>query len=123
MNWYLEVLKKYAVFDGRARRKEYWYFCLFNFLISFALAAVTGVLGGITHTGSLSLLNAIYSLAILIPGIAVTVRRLHDTDHSGWWMFIILVPFIGAIVLLVFTVMDSTPGENRYGVNPKEISV
>ena len=122
MNWYLEVLKKYAVFDGRARRKEYWYFCLFNALIGIAIAAVTGVLGSIAHTESLSLLNGLYSLVILIPGIAVTVRRLHDTDRSGWWILIILVPLIGAIVLLVFTVLDSTPGENQYGANPKEIS-
>lgn len=114
MNWYLEVLKKYAVFNGRARRTEYWMFVLFNIIISFVLGFVEGLVGG---PGVIGLL---YSLAVLIPGIAVSVRRLHDTDRSGWWLLIAFVPLIGAIVLLVFMVQDSKSGQNQYGTNPKE---
>lgn len=119
MNWYLEVLKKYAVFSGRARRKEYWYFTLFSTLISLALALIDSQLGTFNSEAGTGLLGGLYSLAVLIPGIAVSVRRLHDTDHSGWWLFLALVPCIGAIVLFVFTVTDSTPGTNEYGPSPK----
>jgi len=120
MNWYLEVLKKYAVFNGRARREEYWYFLLFNLIISIVLKGIDSVIGGSSAEVGISLLGGIYSLVILIPGIAVSVRRLHDTDRSGWWLLIGLIPLIGAIVLVVFMVQDSKPGENQYGPNPKE---
>jgi uncharacterized membrane protein YhaH (DUF805 family) len=113
MNWYLAALKKYAVFSGRARRKEYWMFFLFNIIISFVLGVIEGVAGGP------GVIAGIYTLAILIPGIAVSVRRLHDISRSGWWLLIGLVPFIGAIVLLIFAVQDSRPEENQYGPNPK----
>ena len=98
MNWYLMVLKNYATFNGRARRKEYWMFFLFNIIIAILLAVIEGIVG------SPGIVGMLYSLAVLIPGIAVSVRRLHDTDRSGWWMLIALVPLIGAIVLLVFMV-------------------
>ncbi len=120
MNWYLEVLKKYAVFSGRARRKEYWFFILFNIIISLVLGVIDGFTGSYNEAAGLGLLGGIYSLAVLIPGIAVTVRRLHDTGRSGWWFWIVLVPVIGALVLLVFMVLDSKPGQNQYGANPKE---
>jgi len=113
MNWYLEVLKKYAVFSGRARRKEYWMFLLFNIILVVVLSFVEGLVG------SPGIISMLYSLAVLIPSIAVSVRRLHDTDRSGWWLLISLVPLIGAIVLLVFMVIDGKPGENQYGTNPK----
>jgi len=122
MNWYLEVLKKYAVFNGRARRKEYWYFLLFSILISLALAIVDNMLGSFSTEAGMGLLGVIYSLAILIPSLAVSVRRLHDTGRSGWWVLIVLIPLIGFIVLLIFTVQDSTPGGNAYGENPKELT-
>ncbi len=122
MNWYLEVLKKYAVFNGRARRKEYWYFLLFSILISLALAFVDDMLGTFSAKAGLGLLGGIYFLAVMIPGLAVSVRRLHDTSRSGWWVLIALIPFIGSIILLIFTVLDSTPGENAYGENPKELT-
>ena len=109
MNWYLEALKKYAVFSGRARRKEYWYFVLFNIIICL-------VLGFISPRSSLSLL---YSLAVLLPWNGVNVRRLHDTGRSGWWLLISFVPIVGPIVLLVFMVQDSAADENQYGPNPK----
>jgi len=120
MNWYLEVLKKYAVFSGRARRKEYWYFVLFNIIISIVLAVIDGVTGSFSPEAGIGLLGGIYTLAVLIPGIAVAVRRLHDTERSGWWLLIALIPLIGAIVLLVFMVQDSKPEQNQYGANPKE---
>lgn len=106
MNWYLVVLKKYAEFNGRARRQEYWMFFLFNVIISFALSFLLGRIKG------LNLLPSLYSLAVLIPGIAVAVRRMHDTNHSGWW---VLVP----IVNLVFACTGGTVGENRFGPDPK----
>ena len=122
MNWYLEVLKKYAVFNGRARRKEYWYYTLFNIIITIVLAVIDSVAGSFSAATGIGLLGGIYALAMLIPGIAVSVRRLHDTERSGWWLLIALIPLIGAIVLLVFLVQDSKPGQNQYGENPKEIA-
>ena len=118
MNWYLEVLKKYAVFDGRARRKEYWMFFLINVVISVVLGAIDVLLGTFSQTG-VGVLQSLYSLAVLIPSIAVTVRRLHDTGRTGWWILIGLIPFIGGIILLIFMVLDSEPGTNQYGPNPK----
>jgi uncharacterized membrane protein YhaH (DUF805 family) len=119
MNWYLEVLKKYAVFSGRARRKEYWFFTLFSTLISIALAIVDNMMGTVSAEAGTGLLGGLYSLAVLIPSLAVSVRRLHDTDHSGWWLLIALAPCVGVIVLLVLMVTDSTPGNNQYGPSPK----
>ncbi len=121
MSWYLEALKKYAVFGGRSRRKEYWYFVLFNIIVGIVLAAIDALLGTLGSSG-VGLLGGIYSLAVLIPTLAVTVRRLHDTDRTGWWILIALVPLIGTIVLLVFALLEGTPGSNRYGPNPKEAS-
>ena len=120
MSWYLEVLKKYAVFSGRARRAEYWYFVLFNIIVAIVLSLIDTLLGTFNFMQGVGLLSGLYSLAVLIPTLAVTVRRLHDVDRSGWWIFINLIPLIGFIVLLVFAVTDGTPGSNRYGPNPKE---
>lgn len=119
MNWYFEALKKYADFNGRARRKEYWYFALFNIIISIALAVIDGVTGSFSAEAGMGLLGGLYMLGVLIPGIAVSVRRLHDTDRNAWWLLIALIPVIGAIVLLVFMLQDGKPGENQYGSNPK----
>jgi uncharacterized membrane protein YhaH (DUF805 family) len=118
---YLEALKKYAVFGGRARRKEYWYFVLFNIVVGIVLAWIDALFGTVissSHIG-LGLLSSIYGLAVLIPSLALTIRRLHDIDRTGWWILIGLVPLIGAIVLLVFAVLDGTKGSNQYGPNPK----
>jgi len=114
MSWYLQVMKKYAEFSGRARRKEYWMFVLFNFLIAFAIGFVLGFTGAALGIGTTlsSVANIIYTLAVLIPGIAVGVRRMHDIGRSGWW---IIVP----IVNFVFLCLDSQPGDNEYGPNPK----
>ena len=111
MSWYLQVLKKYAVFNGRDRRKEYWMFVLFNIIIAFALGFIEGITG-IASGSDQSVLAGIYQLAIFIPSIAVGVRRMHDADHSGWWL---LVP----IVNFVFAVSAGTQGENRFGSDTK----
>jgi len=113
VNWYLKVLKNYAVFNGRARRKEYWMFNLFNTIFAIILSIVE------VFIGLSSVLVGFYSLALLIPSLAVLVRRLHDTGKSGWWVLISLIPIIGSIILLVFTCLDSQEGENNYGPNPK----
>jgi uncharacterized membrane protein YhaH (DUF805 family) len=113
MDWYLKVLKNYFGFSGRARRKEYWMFFLFNVLVAIGLGIIEALIG----TGGL--IGALYSLAVLIPGIAVTVRRLHDTSRTGWWVLIVFVPLVGALILLIFMVLDSQPGDNEYGPNPK----
>jgi uncharacterized membrane protein YhaH (DUF805 family) len=119
---YLGVLRKYAVFDGRARRKELWLFALFNLVISLGLALIEGLLAGVSGMFPdlhYSALASLYDLFVLIPGIAVGVRRLHDTGRSGWWLLIAFIPLIGCIVLLVFFLQDGQPGENRFGPNPK----
>jgi len=123
VNWYLEVLKKYAVFAGRARRRELWSFVLCNVLISIALGIIDYVTGTFHPAGGTGLLQALYGLAVLIPNIAVSVRRLHDINRSGWWLFIGLIPIIGSIILLIFVLKDSQPGENQYGPNPKATTV
>jgi uncharacterized membrane protein YhaH (DUF805 family) len=115
MNWYFGVWKKYATFSGRARRKEYWMFFLFNFIVAFVIGFVLGFIGAILKIGPAlaDAGNALYNLAVLIPGIAVGVRRMHDVGRNGWWL---LFP----IVNIVFLCKDGQPGENRYGPNPKE---
>lgn len=114
MNYYIAVLKKYAVFGGRARRAEYWYFVLFTIIISIALTLIGSLIGD-----GKNILAGIYGLAVLIPSLAVSVRRLHDVGKSGWMILICLIPLVGAIWLFVLTVLDSDPGANKYGPNPK----
>jgi uncharacterized membrane protein YhaH (DUF805 family) len=119
MNWYLEALRKYAVFEGRARRKEYWFFILFNVLISMVLGFVDRFIGNINPESGLGILSGIYTLGVIIPGMAVSVRRLHDTGRSGWWLLITFVPVIGAIIFFYFMVLDSDTESNEYGPSPK----
>lgn len=121
MHWYFAVLKRYSTFAGRAPRTEYWMFALVNFIVCVALGIVGTILLGSSAKVALivNLVLLAYCLLVLLPSIAVTVRRLHDTGRSGGWFWIVLVPFVGAFVLLVFTVLDSTPGTNPYGPSPK----
>lgn len=114
MHWYIDVLKKYAVFSGRARRKEYWMFFLFNLIIAFVIGFVAGFTEAVIGAGNTlsTAAGTIYNLAVFIPSIAVAVRRMHDIGRSGWW---ILVPFVN----LVFLCFDSQPDANQYGANPK----
>jgi uncharacterized membrane protein YhaH (DUF805 family) len=119
VNWFITALKKYAVFSGRSRRSEYWYFGLFYLIIYVLLAIVDGIAGTYNEMSSVGLLTGIFMLGVLIPSLAVSVRRLHDTDRTGWWLLIGLIPLIGAIILIVFSVQDSGAGTNRFGPNPK----
>jgi len=121
MNWYLKVLKQYADFSGRARRKEYWMFVLFNMIFAIVAAILDNVLGIAMEGTGYGPLYGIYALAVLIPGLAVAVRRLHDVGKSGWMILITLIPLIGAIWLLVLLVTDSNLGENQYGQNHQHL--
>lgn len=113
-------LKKYADFSGRARRSEYWWFFLFTVLIAAVASVIDAIVGTRTSSGT-GLVQAIVQLAVLIPSLAVGVRRLHDTGRSGWWLLIGLVPLAGWVVLLIFFVQDSR-AENQYGTSPKVYS-
>ena len=126
MSWYVKVLKQYVDFSGRARRREYWMFFLINVVILNVLSLIdtggfraTSGGGSFYAANSLGLLSGLYTLAVLLPSIAVTVRRLHDTDRTGWWILLGFIPIIGGIVLLVFYVLEGTRGPNRYGPDPK----
>ena len=118
MNWFLQALQKYATFSGRARRSEYWYFFLMYLLIFILLAIVDGITGSFSAKSGVGLLSGVFALAMLLPSLAVGVRRLHDIGRSGWWLLIAFVPLIGGIVLLLFAVKVGTPGDNEYGATP-----
>ena len=127
MHWMLMPLRRYADFSGRSRRREYWMFFLLNLLISLAVWARLAVtfLAGMSETEMtvvmtpVFILYALVVLAFMIPGLAVTVRRLHDTDRSGWTLLLALVPLVGAILLIVYYCTEGTPGPNRFGPDPK----
>ena len=112
MNYYLAVLKNYVGFSGRARRAEYWQFVLFNIIALVVCLVIDLAIGS-------PVLYYVYLAAVLLPSLAVGARRLHDTDRSGWWLLISLIPLIGAIVLLVFMCLEGTRGNNKYGADPK----
>jgi uncharacterized membrane protein YhaH (DUF805 family) len=120
MKWYKKVLSQYADFKGRARRKEYWMFVLFNMIFLIAAIALDNLLGTkFSPEMPLGYLYMLYVLAVFVPSLAVAVRRLHDIGKSGWWYFISLVPLIGGIWLLVLLVTDSEAEDNKWGPNPK----
>ena len=130
MKWFLKCLKQYADFSGRARRREYWFFQLFNLIffivIVLGLGLIANALGANESISPefglntiIGLLIILYVLALTIPSIAVTIRRLHDTGNSGWMLFISLIPLIGPIWLFILYVKNSQPGENKWGPNPK----
>jgi uncharacterized membrane protein YhaH (DUF805 family) len=123
MNWYLAVLKKYADFTGRARRKEFWMFTLFNMIFIVAAMILDNVFKTTLEELPYGLFYFLYVLVIFIPGLAVSVRRLHDIGKSGWMLLVAIIPIIGAIWLLVLMVTDSNSGQNQYGLNPKEGAV
>ncbi|WP_452223607.1 DUF805 domain-containing protein [Lacinutrix chionoecetis] len=121
MEWYLKVVRdNYANFEGRARRQEYWMFTLINVLIIIALAIVSGILVGVTEEPAFMIIYALYALAVLIPGLAVSVRRLHDQGKSGWYYLVSLIPFVGGIWLLVLMATEGDYGPNEYGPDPKK---
>ena len=120
MSWYLEVLKKYTVFDERAGRPEFWYFVLFNIIVGFSLAILDVVLETVS-SGGVGLFYSIYLLAVLCPGIAVGIRRLHDINRSGWWLLIELIPIVG-LILIGWWITESDSGANQYGPGPSVIT-
>ena len=122
MNWYLAVLKNYVGFSGRARRMEYWMFMIVNFFVYAGLLAIDRMMGHAVGEYGPGPLCAIYSVVVALPWLAVVFRRLHDTDRTGLWIFIHLLPLLGSIIFFIFMVMDSTPGMNRFGPNPKAAS-
>ncbi|MBT2452234.1 DUF805 domain-containing protein [Streptomyces sp. ISL-43] len=115
MNYYTDVLKKYATFSGRARRQEFWMFFLINVAVAIVVAIIDAVIG------ANSILSIVYAVAVLVPGLAVTVRRLHDIGKSGWWFFIYFVPLIGWIWLIVLLATEGQPNPNQYGPSPKAV--
>lgn len=123
MNWYLAAFKKYAEFSGRATRQEYWMFVLFNMVFASAASLLDGFLGlnyAGSYGGNYGLINGLYSLILFIPGLAVTVRRLHDTKRSGWFLLIALIPIIGWIRIIVVLAKAGENGYNKYGADPQE---
>jgi len=114
MDYYIDGFKKYAVFEGRARRSEYWYFTLYNFIATI----IVGIISSAIHNAVLSI-SMIYFLVVFTPALAVSIRRLHDVGKSGWMMLLSLIPIIGTIWLLILFIRDSNPGDNEYGPNPK----
>ena len=118
IDWAMRPLKKYTDFSGRAPRAEYWWFYLLTvvaYLIALILDSLIGTGAAFASTGIIMLLII---LGLLIPSLAAGVRRLHDTDRSGWWLLIAFIPLVGAIVLLVFFVLEGTKGDNRFGPDP-----
>ncbi len=113
MNWYVKVLKQYADFNGRARRQEYWMFILFNIIFSIAAGGLDSILG------TWGAIGGIYALAVLLPSLAVGVRRLHDIGKSGWMLLVVLIPIIGAIWLIILFATEGAHGSNEYGADPK----
>jgi uncharacterized membrane protein YhaH (DUF805 family) len=123
INWYKKVVfENYANFNGRARRSEYWYFALMSLIITILATILDSALGINFDPLPYGYLYFIYAIAVLIPGLAVSVRRLHDVGKSGWFYFIVLIPIIGAIWLLVLFFTEGDQGENDYGPDPKDDS-
>ena len=123
MNWYLLVLKKYVDFSGRARRKEYWMFVLFHVIFVVAAVVIDSLMGLTFDASGLGAVYLLYALATFLPGLAVSVRRLHDIGKSGWMILVSLIPIIGGIWLLVLAVTEGEPNANQYGPNPKLVAV
>ncbi len=122
MNWYLKCLKQYADLKGRARRKEFWMFALFNGIISTVLIIISTVFGLVSETG-LSPLNSLYSSIVFVPTIAVSVRRLHDIGKSGWYFLVGLIPILGWIYIIYLYVQEGESGSNQYGEDPKKVDL
>lgn len=120
MNDFIKVYQEYAKFSGRSRRKEFWMFHLFYYLILIFLYMVIAAITAKSNIPVAEIFFYVFSIGSVIPSIAVTVRRLHDVGQSGWMMFINVIPIVGTIVFLVFMLMDSHTGHNRYGENPKQ---
>jgi len=121
MDWYMKVIRNYTGFAGRARRKEFWMFSLFNLIFAIVAMILDRMLGLTIHPMPYGAIYIIYGLAVLVPALAVAVRRLHDVGKSGWFLLIALIPLVGAIWLLVLDITDGNRGPNEYGPDPKEV--
>ncbi len=121
MKWYLHVLKNYANFKGRARRKEYWMFFLFNMIFAIIASKLDNLLGTTNPQMGIGIIYALYNLAVLVPSLAVLVRRLHDIGKSGWMLLVGLIPIVGIIWLFILLIKEGMTEENQYGMNPKTI--
>jgi len=119
MNWYLKCLKQYADFSGRARRKEYWMYVLFYMIIAIVVHVIDVMLGWVTPEFEMGVLGGLYLLCMFIPGLAVSVRRLHDIGKSGWNFLFILIPLVGAVVLLIWFCKEGERRGNAWGLDPK----
>ncbi len=119
MSWWLAAMKKYVDFSGRARRKEYWMFVLFNLIFMILALILDAILGSANENLGYGLFYTLFSLGILLPTWSVTVRRLHDVGKSGWWIFISIIPLIGGLWLFILTITDGQPEAHQYGLNPK----
>ncbi len=115
MNWFIQAFKKYAVFNGRARRKEFWMYYLFLMIFMVVAAVIDALMGSFV-------LSAVFTLATLVPTLSVYIRRLHDTGRSGWWILISLIPVVGGLVLFYFLISDGGVEDNQYGESPKMVA-
>ena len=113
-----EAFTKYAQFSGRSSRKEFWLFYLLITIASIVLTVIDISIGSFDAVSEFGLLSGIFTLAIIVPSLAVSVRRLHDTDRSGWWLLLSFIPLLGSIVLVVFWCLKGTQGQNEYGDDP-----
>jgi uncharacterized membrane protein YhaH (DUF805 family) len=121
MQWFIKVIKNFS-FRGRARRKEYWMFTLFVVVIAIVLEFADTALGTYLGSPDLGLLTLSFFVLIAVQAIAVSVRRLHDTGRTAWWLLIQFVPYLGTIVWLVFAILPGQDGENRFGPDPKQVN-
>ncbi|MCD2453615.1 DUF805 domain-containing protein [Methylicorpusculum oleiharenae] len=119
MSYYFAAFKKYSVFKGRATRSEYWYFTLFNILAVGLFGLIDQLMGTFNFDAGYGPLSAIYTLAMILPGLGVSIRRLHDTGRSAWWFLITAIPVLGLLVFFYFAFLDSDPDSNDYGLSPK----
>lgn len=116
---YLNAWRRYIDVSGRSRRREYWFFVLFNLLISIGLGIIDGALGLGNADAGIGLLSGVYGIAVFLPSLAYAVRRCHDIGRSGWWLLLLIIPLLGPLIILIFMLMDSEPNDNAFGPNPK----
>jgi uncharacterized membrane protein YhaH (DUF805 family) len=120
MQWFVMGMKNFLQFGGRSRRSEYWYFALFYILILFVLAFIDVSFGWVRNGSGIGPLSGLFALIVFLPNLALSIRRLHDTGRSGWWILIGFVPIVGVIALIVLYATEGEAGTNAYGPNPKE---
>ena len=121
LNWFLDAIKKYAVFSGRAGRKEYWSFFFVYLIISIFTSVLDIIIGKFDMKSGLGPISGAFYLATLLPALGIAIRRFHDTGRSGWWVLIIFVPIVGLIIYIVLLARAGDTGENNYGPVPSQV--